>query len=55
MDALTKGEEAFFENRANPYTEGSRNYKEWERGFNKSYFSNLEKVKQREQETSRRS
>lgn len=32
----------------NPYEEGSNKSKEWELGFNKAYFQNLEKVKQHE-------
>ena len=28
----------------NPYKVGSSFYKEWDRGFNKAYFENLEKL-----------
>jgi hypothetical protein len=28
----------------NPYKKDSSFYKEWERGFNKAYFENLEKI-----------
>ncbi len=42
---MEKGYRAFHTGRiVNPYKEGSSFYKEWERGFNKAYFENLEKL-----------
>ena len=43
MKAYEQGYEDFKRgNTENPYKEGSRNHKEWELGFNKAYFNNLE-------------
>ena len=36
-------------NLGNPYEQGSKNNREWEMGFNKAYFLNLERVKAYEQ------
>lgn len=33
---------------SNPYNEGTQRNKDWEFGFNKAYFANLEKVKENE-------
>ena len=40
-----KGYRAFKRGRIiNPFKQNSSFYKEWERGFNKAYFENLEKI-----------
>tara|TARA_R110000765_G_scaffold394352_1_gene487860 strand:+ start:495 stop:683 length:189 start_codon:yes stop_codon:yes gene_type:complete len=43
---VERGYKAFRRGRlSNPYEKsGSALYKEWERGFNKAYFANLEKI-----------
>lgn len=33
---------------SNPFTEGTQNYRDWELGFSKAYFTNKEKVIARE-------
>jgi hypothetical protein len=35
-------------NISNPYNEGTYRSKDWELGFNRAYFENLEKVKRNE-------
>jgi hypothetical protein len=50
MRPFEEGIEAFKEGRlGNPYRQGTRDYTEWEQGFNKAYFRNLERVRNREQ------
>ena len=42
---MEKGYRAFHTGRiSNPYKIGSSFYKEWDRGFNKAYFENLDKL-----------
>jgi hypothetical protein len=41
MKPFEAGKRGFRTNAENPYQEGSHNYKEWERGYNQEYFSNL--------------
>ena len=42
---MEKGYRAFHTGRIiNPYKIGSSFYKEWDRGFNKAYFENLDKI-----------
>tara|TARA_R110000803_G_scaffold30350_4_gene68485 strand:- start:3921 stop:4097 length:177 start_codon:yes stop_codon:yes gene_type:complete len=38
-------------NLGNPYAEYTRQNKDWEMGFNKAYFYNLERVKLNEEKT----
>lgn len=50
MKPFKKGMMAFKDGElGNPYTMGTQRHKDWELGFNKAYFRNLERVKQREQ------
>lgn len=50
MKAFNEGQSAFLTGQVgNPYPLNTNKYREWERGFNKAYFRNLEKVKQIEQ------
>jgi hypothetical protein len=42
---LEEGKVGFRENLTNPYSYGTSRCKEWERGFNKSYFGRLKEVK----------
>lgn len=49
MKAYNQGYGDFVKgNVVNPYSVDSYNYKEWERGFNRAYFRNLEWVNERE-------
>ena len=41
---LEEGKVGFRENLTNPYAYGTSRSKEWERGFNKSYFNFLKRV-----------
>ena len=41
---LEEGKVGFRENLTNPYSYGTSRSKEWERGFNKSYFFNLNRL-----------
>ena len=42
---VERGYKAFHRGKVtNPYPLNSAFYKEWERGFNKAYFENLEKI-----------
>ena len=42
---VEKGYRAFYAGKiTNPYKISTSFYKEWERGFNKAYFENLEKL-----------
>jgi len=42
---VEKGQRAFHKGKLiNPYKPNTSFYKEWERGFNKAYFENLEKL-----------
>ena len=41
---VEEGRVGFRENLINPYSYNTSRYKEWERGFNKSYFFNLKRV-----------
>jgi hypothetical protein len=46
MKAFEEGRSAFLTGQVGtPYPLSSNKYKEWERGFNKEYFRNLEKLK----------
>ncbi len=38
---------------SNPYNEGTYRHREWQMGFNKAYFQNLEKVKRGEEKRKR--
>jgi hypothetical protein len=45
---VEKGQRAFHRGKlVNPYKPNTSFYKEWERGFNKAYFENLKKIKDR--------
>tara|TARA_R110000824_G_scaffold231031_4_gene418800 strand:+ start:1341 stop:1568 length:228 start_codon:yes stop_codon:yes gene_type:complete len=49
LSAFEDGMRGFTNNRANPFkSQTSHPAKEWERGYNKAYFSNLTKVKEKE-------
>ena len=49
MKPYEKGFDAFKKgNLGNPYPINTKQHKDWEFGFNKAYFKNLEFVKQRE-------
>lgn len=50
MNATTReGMKSFWEGSLdNPYPVNSKKHKDWEFGFNKAYFINLRKVKERE-------
>ena len=39
------GQEAFRKNKKNPYKANTMQYREWLRGWNNAFFSNLKKVK----------
>jgi|TARA_R110000822_G_scaffold66498_5_gene162265 hypothetical protein len=41
---IEEGREGFKENLTNPYSYGTSRYKEWERGFNKTYHENLRRL-----------
>jgi hypothetical protein len=48
MKPFNEGIKAFKEGRlGNPYRENTKDYRDWEFGFNKAYFSNLERVEPR--------
>jgi hypothetical protein len=56
MNAFQKGMNAFKKGRlGNPYRPNTKDNRDWEFGFNKAYFSNLEKVKENENKTRNRS
>lgn len=38
----------------NPHPEGSHKHREWEMGYNKAYFKNLGRVKEREKNATRK-
>ena len=49
MNTFEQGRTAFYKGRiTSPYNRDTYNDKEWQRGFNRGYFENLEKVKQNE-------
>jgi hypothetical protein len=49
LKAFEEGRSAFLVGQVgNPYQINTNKYKEWERGWNREYFDNLEKVKQDE-------
>ena len=49
MNIVEKGSRAFWKgNLINPYNTGTYRNKEWERGFNKAYFEQLNRVKKHE-------
>jgi hypothetical protein len=51
MKEFEEGRSAFLTGQVgNPYPLTSNKYKEWERGFNKEYFKNLEKLKNEHRE-----
>jgi hypothetical protein len=48
MKPFNEGIKAFKEGRLeNPYKQDTKDYRDWEFGFNKAYFSNLERVQSR--------
>jgi hypothetical protein len=48
MKPFNEGIKAFKEGRlGNPYRQNTKDYRDWEFGFNKAYFSNLERVQSR--------
>ena len=48
MKPFNEGIKAFKEGRlGNPYRENTKDYRDWEFGFNKAYFSNLERIQPR--------
>ena len=50
MKPFNQGYKAFKEGRlGNPYKQDTKDYRDWEFGFNKAYFQNLDRVKAREQ------
>lgn len=53
VKAFEDGKSGFYRNKVNPYSQKSYLYREWERGYNFSYFENLEKVKKNETRTRR--
>jgi hypothetical protein len=56
MNAFQKGMDAFKKGRlGNPYRPNTKDNRDWEFGFNKAYFSNLEKVKENENKIRNRS
>ena len=56
MNAFQKGMDAFKKGRlGNPYRPNTKDNRDWEFGFSKAYFSNLEKVKENENKTRNRS
>ena len=44
LDIVNRGREGFQKNRRNPFPSSSHRYKEWERGYNKAYYENLERL-----------
>ena len=51
MNPYEQGKQAFKTGKlGNPYQAHTRDNREWEIGFNKAYFSNLERVKEDEQD-----
>jgi len=49
MNIIEKGYKSFWKgNLSNPYNVDTYRNKEWERGFNKAYFEQLERVKKYE-------
>lgn len=56
MRPFNQGIKAFREGRLdNPYKENTKDHRDWQFGFNKAYFSNLERVQAREQSGTRSS
>ena len=50
MKPYEQGKQAFKTGKlGNPYQDHTKENREWEVGFNKAYFSNLERVKEYEQ------
>jgi hypothetical protein len=48
MKPFNEGIKAFKEGRlGNPYKENTKDYRDWEFGFNKAYFANLERIESR--------
>jgi len=48
MKPFNEGIKAFKEGRlGNPYKENTKDYRDWEFGFNKAYFANLERIQSR--------
>jgi hypothetical protein len=43
-----EGVEGFKSDGYNPHNPSSMKYREWERGYNRAYFTNLKKVLERE-------
>lgn len=47
MKAFSEGQSAFITGQVgNPYPVNTNKHREWERGWNKAYFKNLEKVRE---------
>jgi len=46
-----RGEKGHLVQEANPYTEGSKDYNDWNFGYDKAYYDNLAKVQEREART----
>lgn len=50
MKPFNAGIKAFKEGRLdNPYRQDTKDYRDWEFGFNKAYFSNLDRLQSRQQ------
>lgn len=50
MKPFVKGQKDFQEgNLENPFNPDTQRHREWQRGFDKAYYKNLEKVLKREQ------
>lgn len=55
MRPYNEGRAAFKEGRlGNPYPQNTKNNRDWEHGFSRAYFENLERVRDREQAQGRR-
>ena len=48
MKNVRAGIQGFYKNLTNPHHKDSQAYREWEFGYNKGYFENLERQKQYE-------
>jgi len=56
MNAFQKGMDAFKKGRlGNPYRPNTKDNRDWEFGFNRAYFANLEKVLENENKIRNRS
>lgn len=50
MKNVREGIQGFYKNLTNPHNKSSQAYREWEFGYNKAYFENLERQKKYESE-----